>query len=117
VTGRVPDVRPYLSHADVVVVPLRIARGLQNKVLEAMAMARLVVATPEACEGVAVAPGKELLVAATAAQFVSCVEAVFDGDEAALGARARERILRDYRWNFDLLDGIMGASKALAETG
>ena len=40
VTGTVADVRPYLQHAAVVVAPLRIARGIQNKVLEAMAMAR-----------------------------------------------------------------------------
>jgi len=51
VTGRVADVRPYLAHAHCVVAPLHIARGLQNKVLEAMAMARPVVATPAACEG------------------------------------------------------------------
>ncbi|MCK7493573.1 MAG: GNAT family N-acetyltransferase [Comamonadaceae bacterium] len=45
VTGTVPDVRPYLQHAAVVVAPLRLARGIQNKVLEAMAMARPVVAS------------------------------------------------------------------------
>jgi len=48
VTGTVPDVRPYLQHAAVVVAPLRVARGIQNKILEAMAMARPVVAT-DAC--------------------------------------------------------------------
>ena len=52
VTGRVPDVRPYLQHADVVVAPLRIARGIQNKVLEGMAMARPVVVTGKALEGI-----------------------------------------------------------------
>jgi sugar transferase (PEP-CTERM/EpsH1 system associated) len=52
VTGRVPDVRPYLSHASVVVAPLRIARGVQNKVLEALAMARPVVATENALQGI-----------------------------------------------------------------
>ena len=47
VTGRVADVRPYLAHADVVVAPMRIARGIQNKILEGMAMAKPVVpATP-----------------------------------------------------------------------
>ena len=45
VTGTVPDVRPYLQHADVVVAPLRVARGVQNKILEAMAMGKPVVAT------------------------------------------------------------------------
>ncbi len=51
VTGRVPDVRPYLAHAAMVVAPLRIARGVQNKVLEALAMARPVVATHNAVQG------------------------------------------------------------------
>ena len=53
VTGRVEDVRTYIAHADVVVAPLRIARGIQNKVLEAMAMAKPVVVTAAAMEGIA----------------------------------------------------------------
>src|SRR5262249_31571633 len=48
VVGQVPDVRPYVARAALAVVPLRIARGVQNKVLEAMAMARPVVASPQA---------------------------------------------------------------------
>lgn len=52
VTGRVDDVRSYVAHADVVVAPLRIARGIQNKVLEAMAMAKPVVVTSAAMEGI-----------------------------------------------------------------
>jgi sugar transferase (PEP-CTERM/EpsH1 system associated) len=51
VTGSVPDVRPYVAHAEVSVAPLRIARGIQNKVLEAMAMAKPLVATSAALEG------------------------------------------------------------------
>ena len=52
VTGRVDDIRPYLFFSDVVVAPLLIARGIQNKVLEAMSMGRRVVATPQAIEGI-----------------------------------------------------------------
>ncbi|HEU0278029.1 MAG TPA: TIGR03087 family PEP-CTERM/XrtA system glycosyltransferase [Rhodanobacteraceae bacterium] len=52
VTGRVEDVRPYVAHAHAVAAPLRIARGIQNKVLEALAMAKPVLATPEAWEGI-----------------------------------------------------------------
>lgn len=52
VTGPVADVRPYLAHAELAVAPLRVARGLQNKVLEALAMARPVVATPAAMDGI-----------------------------------------------------------------
>lgn len=52
VTGGVDDVRPYVAHAHAVAAPLRIARGIQNKVLEALAMAKVVLATPEAWEGI-----------------------------------------------------------------
>jgi len=52
VTGRVEDIRPYLLFSDVVVAPLLIARGIQNKVLEAMAMGKRIVATPQAIEGI-----------------------------------------------------------------
>ncbi len=51
VTGSVPDIRPYLAHARLAVAPLRIARGIQNKVLEAMAMGKPVMATPMAMDG------------------------------------------------------------------
>src|SRR5918995_932964 len=62
VTGRVEDVRPYVAHAAVAVAPLRIARGIQNKVLEAMAMARPVVASAEAFEGIDAVAGEHLIV-------------------------------------------------------
>lgn len=52
VTGRVPDVRPYLAWSDLAVVPLRVARGIQNKVLEAMAMAIPIVASSQAMVGI-----------------------------------------------------------------
>jgi sugar transferase (PEP-CTERM/EpsH1 system associated) len=56
VTGSVADVRPYLAHADVAVAPLRVARGIQNKVLEAMAMGKPVVTTTGAREGLNLSP-------------------------------------------------------------
>ena len=59
VSGRVPDVRPYIAHATASVAPMRIARGIQNKVLEAMAMARPVVLTAAALEGIAADPRGE----------------------------------------------------------
>ena len=62
VTGYVPDTREYLNMATVVAAPLRIARGIQNKVLEAMAMGIPVVATPQAFEGINATPHKDLLV-------------------------------------------------------
>lgn len=69
VTGRVPDVRPYIAHATAVVAPLRIARGVQNKVLEGMAMARPVIATPQAAEGIECLADKEIWIADGARNF------------------------------------------------
>ena len=58
VTGSVPDVRPFLAHASLVVAPLRIARGIQNKVLEAMAMEKIAVVSPQAMAGISARPGR-----------------------------------------------------------
>jgi polysaccharide biosynthesis protein PslH len=71
--GEVPDVRPYLRDAAVVVVPLRVARGIQNKVLEALAMGKAVVATPPALEGIGLNPDLHARQAATADQWVRSV--------------------------------------------
>ena len=103
VTGRVADVRPYLAHATAGVAPMRIARGIQNKVLEAMAMARPVVVTPEALEGIAAKAGEEVIRATGAADFAAAVVAIAAGPEgeatgAAIGVRARARVLADYAW-------------------
>jgi sugar transferase (PEP-CTERM/EpsH1 system associated) len=73
VTGRVDDVRPYLDSAAVAVAPLRVARGLQNKVLEAMAMRVPVVASPTAFAGISGVAGRDLLVAAQPEEFSSAV--------------------------------------------
>ncbi len=111
VTGGVVDIRPYLAHAAVAVAPLRIARGIQNKVLEAMAMARPVVVSPEALEGIAAAPGRELLVARNGEEFRSRCVALLQGepDGGAIGARARARVTADYSWDHHLagLDRVL----------
>ena len=98
VTGRVADTRAYIAHADVVAAPLRVARGIQNKVLEAMAMARPVVASPQAFEGVRAEPGADLLVADGAAGTAAAVRAVLDGRHPALGANARRAMETGYDW-------------------
>ena len=97
VTGRVEDVRPWLAHARVVVAPLRIARGIQNKVLEGMAMARTLVATPQALEGIAARLGEEVRCAATAADLARETLAALDGPD--LGPAARARVLIDFAWD------------------
>jgi sugar transferase (PEP-CTERM/EpsH1 system associated) len=102
VTGRVPDVRPYLAHADVSVSPLRIARGIQNKVLEAMAMGRPVVASAGAFEGVRAEAGRDLLVAEGAAAMAAAVGAVLDGAHPGLGAAGRAAVERGYAWSATL---------------
>lgn len=110
VTGRVPDVRPYLQHAHVVVAPLRVARGIQNKVLEAMAMARPVVATPACAGALSARPGIELEVASDPQVFASKVLASMDPVRSRqMGELARERVLRDYAWPASLhrLEGLI----------
>ena len=98
VTGRVPDVRPYIAHAAAAVAPLRIARGIQNKVLEAMAMAKPVVVTRDALEGIDAVPGAELLVADAPAEFAdACLRAASDAG-LRIGRAARQRVVRDYAW-------------------
>jgi sugar transferase (PEP-CTERM/EpsH1 system associated) len=102
VTGTVPDIRPYLAHAAVAVAPLRIARGIQNKVLEAMAMSRPVVATSGAFAGVRAVPGRDLLVADDPAAFAAAVAAALDGRHPALGAQARAAMLAGHDWRATL---------------
>ena len=100
VTGGVADVRSWLAAADVVAAPLRIARGIQNKVLEAMAMARPVVASPAAFEGIEAEPGRHLLVAdGASAQAAAIAGLLADPAKAcALGQAARRRMEEAYRW-------------------
>jgi len=110
VTGRVDDVRPYLQHARVVVAPLRVARGIQNKVLEAMAMKKAVVVTPAAAAGLSARPGAELEIAAEARQFAVKVLELLDPVRAeAMGGLARSRVLTDYGWaaSLTMLDELL----------
>jgi sugar transferase (PEP-CTERM/EpsH1 system associated) len=102
VTGRVADIRPYLAHADAAVAPLRIARGVQNKVLEAMSMARPVVVSPQALEGISLKSGEEALMASNAKDFAACLLRILRGEAPGLGARARFRVEADYRWESKL---------------
>ncbi|NWG40066.1 MAG: TIGR03087 family PEP-CTERM/XrtA system glycosyltransferase [Hydrogenophilaceae bacterium] len=102
VTGRVDDVRPYVQHAACAIAPLRLARGVQNKVLEAMAMARPVVTSPQAAEGISAQAGENFLVADNAADFAAQVTAVCKGLFPDMGAQARARILLAYDWQTNL---------------
>lgn len=112
-TGRVEDMRPYLAHAAAAVAPLRIARGIQNKVLEAMSMAKPVVATPQAAEGIIETAGVELLVCSGPSDFARGVLAVLDGDGSKLGPRARTFVQKRFRWHdrYLMLDALFECSK------
>jgi sugar transferase (PEP-CTERM/EpsH1 system associated) len=104
VTGTVPDVRPYLQHAAVVVAPLRLARGIQNKILEAMAMSRPVVASRECAESIKAQRGNELVEAADTEGFVREVDALLRAplQAAAIGEAGRRRVQHDYSWDAHL---------------
>jgi sugar transferase (PEP-CTERM/EpsH1 system associated) len=100
VVGAVGDVRPYLFGAAVVVAPLRIARGVQNKVLEGMASGRPVVATSAALDGIDAEPGRDLLVADDAETFSSAVCATLSGGVPAdLAERGRAYVLANHSWS------------------
>ena len=110
--GRVADVRPWIRHAAVVVAPLRVARGIQNKVLEGLAMARPTVVTPAALEGIAATPGQELLLGEDAVGLAAAVSQVLDDPQAAdrLGLRGRHLMERDFRWedNMAVIERLVG---------
>ena len=113
VTGRVPDVRPYLARASVAVVPLRIARGIQNKLLEAMAMGLPAVACSAVSEGVEATPGRDLFVAEDPAGFAAAtVRLLCDAElRRRTGEAARACVEANYRWEHQLqrLDRVLEA--------
>lgn len=119
VTGRVPDVRHYLKAARLAIAPMRIARGIQNKVLEAMAMARPVVTTSAGLEGIDAPPGEALYVADDAAGFARAVGALLEDAPAAeeMGARARRLVCARHDWHASLapLTRLLGGEGAGAD--
>jgi len=100
ITGTVDDVRPYLQHAATVVAPLRIARGIQNKILEAMAMGRAVIASATCAAAVDAVAGQELLTATSPEEYIAAISQVLEAPEAAaaMGAAARQRVVERYTW-------------------
>lgn len=104
VWGEVPDIRPWLAAADLALVPLALARGVQNKVLEAMAMALPVVLTPDAACGIGARSGDHLVVAENDAVLVARVVDLARQPEAAraLGQRARDYVSGALSWSASL---------------
>jgi sugar transferase (PEP-CTERM/EpsH1 system associated) len=117
VTGEVADVRGWLAAAAVVAAPLKLARGIQNKVLEAMAMARPVVASAAAAEGID--HNGTIAVGATAEDIAEAVTLLLaDRQNAAeLGLDARARVMARYGWDARLapLDDLLGSPAHLGQ--
>lgn len=106
VTGRVPDLVPYLDRAEVAIDPLRIGAGLQNKVLEGMAVGLPMVITTIANEGIQATPGEHLLVADEPEAFADEVVRLLRDPSlrARLGAAARAHILTAWSWEHHFAD-------------
>ena len=99
--GEVPDVRPFIAAATCVVAPLLIARGVQNKVLEAMAMAKPVMLTAEAATGIDAKDGEHwMLCQADASAMCERIAELLDGDDRAaeMGQAARNFVLNHHDW-------------------
>ena len=101
VTGAVKDIRPWLAHAHLSVAPLRIARGIQNKVLEAMAMGKPVLATTAATDGLDCEPGAELMVSDEASELISLAVNFLSGTADSAG-RLRQSVRNRYSWENNL---------------
>ena len=107
VWGAVDDIRPFIAAADIVAAPLAIARGVQNKVLEAMAMARPVLLTPEAATGIGGEDGVHFAVADTDEALAGRALEMLQAPEAmaAMGKAAREYVVRNRSWQ-SMLSGL-----------
>lgn len=113
VTGSVPDIRPYLQHATLAVVPIRIARGIQNKVLEAMAMGQSVVVTAECARALGAPETVPLRTACDANEFIQHTLALLRQAETrqTLGQQARDFVQNQYSWpkQLQILDTLLAA--------
>jgi len=101
VTGHVPDIRTCLRNARVAACPVKVGAGVQNKVLEAMAMGKPVVATSKACQALSVVDGEHVLIADGQEEFAEALLRVIRDDDLAakLGRNAREYVDKHHNWN------------------
>ena len=112
VTGYVDDILPYYHQASIFIAPFRLARGVQNKILQAMACGLPVITTPLGAEGIACKPGEHLLTATTEADFIACIEQLLDSPrlQLALQTNGPELIRQHYSW-----DGVLQNLPALLQ--
>lgn len=115
--GQVPDVRPHLAEAAVAVVPMRLSRGLQNKVLEALAMGKATVVAPPALAALKAEPGRDLLKATTPNEWANAVvELLSDADlRERLGREGRRFVEDHHHWD-RCLDPLIQKIAAACET-
>jgi len=113
ITGYVDDIRPYYQIATVYIAPLRIARGIQNKILEAMAMAKPVISTSKAFEGIEATPNKDLLLADSEKEFIEKITMLLENPEKrkSLEISARQTVEKNYSWqhNLKILEEILAS--------
>jgi len=113
VTGRVPDTRPYMDEAELFIAPMRMARGIQNKLLEALAMGLPCVASQTAARGTVVQDGEGILAADDPEVFAEhVVRLLRDGAfRAAMASKARATAEANYRWEAQLtrLDQVIAS--------
>ena len=102
VTGAVADIRPYLAHACAAVAPLRVARGVQNKVLEAMAMARPVLATPAAVEGLEYSNSYGVQVSDNEQQLAGMASRLLQKNCSEPVQESRQWVCKRYDWDINL---------------
>lgn len=102
ITGRVDDVRPYVRHAAVAVAPLRLARGVQNKVLEAMACGKATVVTSQALEGIEAQAGHDVVLADSPGEFAAALTNLLMHPDPRLEANARALVESRYGWERNL---------------
>ncbi len=111
VTGSVPDVRPFIRKSALMVAPLNIARGTQNKILEAMAMGVPVVTSTIAAGGVDAESGAHFLVADTPSDYARAIMRIVDSpaERNRLAVAGRQRMLSHHAWPRSMarLDGII----------
>jgi sugar transferase (PEP-CTERM/EpsH1 system associated) len=100
VTGYVDDILPYFHKASIFIAPFRLARGVQNKILQAMACGLPVITTPLGAEGIDCEPGVHLLTAVTDADFIDRIEQVLQDSEirSTLQSKGPELIRQHYSW-------------------
>jgi Glycosyltransferase len=100
VTGFVTDVRPYVKHASVVVVPLRVGGGTRLKILEALAMSKPLVSTTVGAEGIEAVPDRDLVIADRPEEFADEVVSLLSQTERrqALGAAGYRLVHNQYNW-------------------